>query len=98
MALSEISREADAINTYKSAYLVDPDYPFVLGNIVVDKLKHGDWHKIENDTKEILSKIQNKKQVADPLTASYIFDSPLLLFEAAKIWVNFKDSKKKKTI
>ena len=96
LALSEIGREADAINTYKSAYLVDPDYPFVLGNIVVDKLKHGDWHKIENDTKEILSKIQNKKQVADPLTVSYILDSPLLLFEAAKIWVNFKDSKKKK--
>ena len=96
LVLSEIGREADAINTYKSAYIVDPDYPFVLGNIVVDKLKHGNWHKIENDTKEILSKIQKKREVADPLTVSYILDSPLLQFEVAKIWINFKDSKKKK--
>ena len=91
LVLSDLGKETEAINSYKSAYLIEPDYPFVLGKIVFDKLLNGEWDKIQNDCEEILSKTENEKEVADPLTVSYIFDSPLLLRKSAEIFVNFKN-------
>tara|TARA_Y100000816_G_scaffold249228_1_gene198711 strand:+ start:706 stop:2685 length:1980 start_codon:yes stop_codon:yes gene_type:complete len=93
LILSQLGRETEAINSYKSTYLIDPSYPFVLGNIVFDKLMNCEWHKIENDFEEILSKIGENKEVADPLTVSYIFDSPLLQNKSAKIFINSKKTK-----
>ncbi len=91
LVLEELGREREAINTYKNVYFYDCDYPFVLGKIVFDKLMNCEWDKIEENYEEISSKIKSKKEVADPLTASYVIDSPLTLSESAKIWVNFKN-------
>ena len=91
LVLSDLGKETEAINSYKSAYLIEPEYPFVLGQIVLDKLLNGEWDKIENDCEEILSKTENEKAVADPLTMSYIFDSPSLLRKSAEISVNFRN-------
>ena len=94
LILSEQGKEIEAINSYKSAYIIDPDYPFVLGNIIFDKLINCEWYKIENDFEEILYKTNIHKQVIDPLTLSYIFDSPALLNKSAKKWVKFKSQNK----
>ena len=67
----------ESVNSYKSAYLIDPDYPFILGNIVFNKLINCEWNQIENEFEEIL-KIKDGKQASDPLTTSYIFDLPLI--------------------
>ena len=94
LVLSELGRETESINSYKNVYFYDRDYPFVLGKIVFDKLMNCEWDKIEENCDEIFSKIEKKKETADPLTVSYVIDSPLALKNSAKIWVNFKNSEK----
>ena len=94
LILSQLNREIEAINSYKTAYIINPDYPFVLGNIVFDKLKNCEWDNIENNFDDIYKKIKKGKEVSDPLLVSYIFDSPLIQNETAKIMVNFKKDKK----
>ncbi len=90
LVLSDLGKQREAINSYKSAYLIEPDYPYILGNIVFDKLINCEWDKIENYYDEILFKTKNDKEVADPLTISYIFDSLELQKKSAEIWTNFK--------
>ena len=90
LILSQLGRELESVNSYKSAYLIDPDYPFILGNIVFNKLINCEWNQIENEFEEILSKIKDGKQASDPLTTSYIFDSPLIQSKSAKIFVDYK--------
>ena len=92
LILSELGRHTESINSFKSAYLLDPGYPFILGNILFDKLINCDWDKIEKDYKEIIAKIKEEKNISDPLTISYICDSPLLQSESAKIFINYKKS------
>ena len=94
LVLSELGRETEAINSYKNTYFYDRNYPFVLGKIVFDKLMNCEWEKIEENFDEISTKIQKKKEVADPLTVSYVIDSPLTVSESSKIWVKFKNSGK----
>jgi len=96
LVLSELGRETEAINSYKNTYFFDRDYPFVLGKIVFDKLMNCEWDKIEEDFEEISSKIKKKKQTSDPLTVSYVTDSPLTLRESSKIWIEFKNPGKNK--
>ena len=94
LILSQLNKQVESINSYKSAYLIDPDYPYVLGNIVFEKLKNCEWDNIENNFDDIYKKIKKGKEVSDPLLVSYIFDSPLIQNETAKIWVNFKKDEK----
>ena len=63
LVLSDLGKETEAINSYKNAYLIEPEYPFVLGQIVLDKLLNGEWNKIENDCEEILSKTKNERRI-----------------------------------
>ena len=41
--LSELGMNYQSINTYKTILMIDPEYPFVLGNVVEDKLLNCDW-------------------------------------------------------
>ena len=36
---SELGMKTSSLNTYKTILMIDPEYPFVLGNVVEDKLK-----------------------------------------------------------
>ena len=36
-----------ALNTYKTILMIDPNYPFVLGKVIDDKLKNCDWSELD---------------------------------------------------
>ena len=74
-------------NTYKTVYMLDPNFPYVLGNIVNDKLTNCNWLGIEKDFEEIKNKIDQEEEVADPFLISTIFDSPDLQNKAARVWI-----------
>ena len=85
--LSELGLYSQSLNTYKTIFVIDPDFPFVLGNIVSDKLGNCNWYGLDKDLEDIEKKINNEKEVADPFLVSTLFDSSYLLNKSAKIWL-----------
>ena len=85
--LSSMGMRAQSINTYKTIYMLDPDFPDVLGSIVSDKLSNCEWDGLEKDFVDIKKKINEEKDVADPFTVSLLFDSADLQNKSAKIWI-----------
>ena len=65
--------------------MMDP-YPFVLGNIVEDKLINCDWNGLDEDLNDLKNKIFEGKEIASPMLSSTLFDSPELMYNASKIW------------
>ncbi len=83
---SELGMNTQSINTYKTILIIDPEYPFVLGNIVEDKLINCDWNGLDRDLNDLKNKIFEDKEIASPMLSSTIFDSSELLFKVSKIW------------
>ena len=84
---SELGMNTSSINTYKTILMIDPEYPFVLGNVVQDKLLNCDWNNLDRDLNDLKNKILEDKKIASPMLLSTVFDSPELLFKASKIWI-----------
>ena len=76
----------EAIKNYEIAYEMNPDHPFLLGDMIYAKSKICDWNNIENDLKKLESKILDKNKSSAPYAATTLFDSPKLLLETAKTW------------
>ena len=91
--LSAVGMNSQSINSYKTVYMLDQNFPYVLGNIVNDKLTNCEWGGIDKDIEEIKNKINQKKEVADPFLVSTLFDSPYLQNESAKIWIKQYETK-----
>ena len=85
--LSELGLNSQSLNTYKTIFVIDPDFPFVLGNIVSDKLMKCNWDGLDKDLKDIEKKINKEKEVADPFLVSTLYDSPDLLNKVTKLWI-----------
>ena len=83
---SELGMNTQSINTYKTILMMDPEYPFVLGNIVEDKLINCDWNGLDEDLNDLKNKISEGKEIASPMLSSTLFDSPELMYNASKIW------------
>ncbi len=84
---SELGMNTSSINTYKTILMIDPEYPFVLGNVVEDKLVNCDWKGLDRDINDIKNKIFENKEIASPMLLAKLFDSPEILFKASKIWI-----------
>tara|TARA_B100001057_G_scaffold286762_1_gene286870 strand:- start:3090 stop:5066 length:1977 start_codon:yes stop_codon:yes gene_type:complete len=93
--LSELGLNTQSLNTYKTIFMLDPDFPFVLGNIVSDKLRNCNWDGLDKDLEDIKKKINKEKEVADPFLVSTLFDSSDLLNKSTKIWIKQFDHNQK---
>ena len=96
--LSELGMNSQSLNTYRSILIMDPDFPYVLGNIVRDKLESCDWSLIDKDFDDIKKKINEEKEIADPFLVSTLVDCPELLYKATKIWINQKKNYKTQNV
>ena len=84
---SELGMNTSSINTYKTILMIDPEYPYVLGNVVQEKLLNCDWNNLDRDLNDLKNKISEDKKIASPMLLSTVFDSSELLFKASKIWI-----------
>ena len=84
---SELGMNTSSINTYKTILMIDPEYPYVLGNVVQEKLLNCDWNNLDRDLNDLKNKILEDKKIASPMLLSTVFDSSELLFKASKIWI-----------
>ena len=93
---SELGMNTSSINTYKTILMIDPEYPFVLGNVVQDKLLNCDWNSLDRDLNDLKNKILEDKKIASPMLSSTVFDSSELLFKVSKIWIQQFDENNSK--
>ena len=93
---SELGMNASSINTYKTILMIDPEYPFVLGNVVQDKLLNCDWNSLDRDLNDLKNKILEDKKIVSPMLSSTVFDSSELLFKVSKIWIQQFDENNSK--
>ena len=93
---SQLGMNTSSINTYKTILMIDPEYPFVLGNVVEDKLLNCDWSSLDRDLIDLKNKILEDKKIASPLLSSTVFDSSELLFKVSKIWIRQFDESNSK--
>ena len=73
--LSEINNHTEAIKNYKTAYTLNPDHPFLLGDMIHAKSKICDWDNIDDEIKRLENKILEKNKSSAPFAATAIFDS-----------------------
>ncbi len=82
----EMNRHEEAIKNYQMAYDLNPDHPFLIGDMIHAKTKVCDWNNVDHDLKKLEDKILNRNKSSAPYAATTLFDSPKLLLEIAKIW------------
>ncbi len=93
--LSQQNKLREAIDNYEIAYDLNPDHPFLLGDMIHAKAKVCDWKNIDEKVQKLEKNLLDKKESSPPFTASTLFDSPKLLYEVAKIWqAHFKIERK----
>ena len=68
--LSNLGRKNEAITSYKNTYLLDQNFPFILGYLVEAKLANCEWQNINQEFEEIKRKLSKQEKVCPPLIIS----------------------------
>ncbi len=92
--LTEIGKHQESIEYYQTAYNMDQNHKFLIGDLIHTKSKICDWENIDDQIKKLKTKILNQDKASAPFTATTLFDSPNLIFKVAKIWESGFKSKK----
>lgn len=82
-----------ALECYERAYSINPEQPFLLGNIIHTKSKMCNWDNMDEDLVKIKDQINIGKKASPPYQTLTLYDDPSLHLEAAKIWSNEYEKK-----
>ena len=82
----DLKKYEEAINSYNCAFVLDPEYPFLLGQLIYTKLKISDWKNLKENLNELEKNILKFKKASSPLPILAFFDSPYLQKITAEIW------------
>jgi predicted O-linked N-acetylglucosamine transferase (SPINDLY family) len=74
--------------SYKNAYEIFPDDPFLLGTLVFSKTTIADWSGLDSFKSDLISGISLDKPLAPPFTLLSLFDSPALHLKVANKWIS----------
>ena len=88
VALLELKQHQAAIDSYGQAMALQPDVPFVQGPRLHIKKLICDWHGAEDETAELLARIDQNGKVSTSFSVLALTDSPRLQRKAAEIWAN----------
>jgi predicted O-linked N-acetylglucosamine transferase (SPINDLY family) len=88
VALLELKQHQAAIDSYGQAMALQPDMPFVQGPRLHIKKLICDWHGAEDETAELLARIDQNAKVSTSFSVLALTDSPRLQRKAAEIWAN----------
>ena len=76
----------EAMRNLKQAKEINPNSPFLYGDIIHEKTKMCDWSGLDHELKEVENKINNDEKVLAPFISTTLFDSPELQLKISKIW------------
>src|SRR5207245_1292535 len=66
MALGELKRYAEAMESYKRALQINPAYPYLYGGWLHTKMQVCDWNHIEGHFVRLAGKIERSERAAAP--------------------------------
>ena len=78
----------ETIINMKKAYSINPNAPFIYGDIIHEKTKMCDWSDFDKEIQEIKVRINNDEKVIAPFIATTLFDSPELQLKISQKWVS----------
>ncbi len=86
--LFDTNRLDVALKAYTDAFQIEPEKPFLLGNIIHTKSKMCLWNNFEKDLSNFKKDILENKKVSSPYVTLTLFDDPKIHLAAAKVWSN----------
>ena len=78
----------EALKNLKKAHSIDPNLPFICGDMIHEKTKMCDWSDFDKEIQEIKVRINNDEKVIAPFIATTLFDSPELQLKISQKWVS----------
>ena len=78
----------ETIINMKKAYSINPNAPFIYGDIIHEKTKMCDWSDFDKEIHKMKEKIDNNEKVLAPFVATTLFDSPELQLKVSERWIN----------
>ena len=87
----------EALKKYEFAYKINNQFPGIHDGMLMVKLCMCDWNNFEELKKVLENNINNKSFNVPPYTASILFNSPEIIYESTKKWVDEKYKEISKT-
>lgn len=89
-ALLNLKKYSEALVCLEHSMNLDSTLDFVLGDMILAKMKIGNWNHIEEYKAKLFSQIQERKAAASPFTLFALNDDPALHKQCAEIYSNTK--------
>jgi predicted O-linked N-acetylglucosamine transferase (SPINDLY family) len=88
--LADIRRHADALASYRAAWQIKPDTPFLLGYLLYTQLMNCDWENINAGRDMLRERMTQDARAASPFPMLSLTDDPALQRKSAEIWARLK--------
>ena len=89
-ALGRIGRVEQALSSYEQAYGLEPQMDFLLGQLLLTRMKCCSWAGLSTNLECLATRIERGEAAASPLEVLALSDSGALHRSTAQIWVREK--------
>jgi len=86
-ALFELKRFEEAIGDYEGVLRLDPEHPYVMGNLAFSRLHCCDWRFLSADRERLNTAIGQSKPVVNPFQNLALSRFPAAQRQCAALWV-----------
>ncbi len=86
LLLTQFKQYEWATNAFKHAYAVDPEYPYIEGNLMSARLHNCDWTDFESAREHIFEGVRAGRRVCSPHTIMSLTDDAALAQQCIEIY------------
>jgi predicted O-linked N-acetylglucosamine transferase (SPINDLY family) len=90
---SDLNNSVKVIENFSKVLSIDPEFPFLFGEIMNHKLKMCDWKNFDDDLEKIKKSVENNKKILPPFIGAILFDTPFIQLKNSRIWTKSIDTK-----
>ena len=84
--LASLKRNEESVQAYQTAFLIDPNFKFILGSLIHAKMHICDWGTFDQTLNSLAQNISSKKKSSTPFPILSLLDDPKLHQIAAEIY------------
>src|SRR5438874_2630012 len=81
-----LKRYAAAITDFERALSIDPEAPYVAGNLALHRLQSSDWRSYDKDKVRVAEGVRAGRRVVMPFVHLALSDSPAEQLQCASLW------------
>lgn len=87
-AQTELQLWQAGADSYAAALKLKPDYKYLLGSMLHNKMKLCDWTQVQERTEDLVGRIQRGEKVSPGFPVLALSASPAVQLKVAQTWVN----------